>query len=121
MLYDFHHDFALFVIISNAVMGVWVTAAHWLKQLRGKPMWWGVIVAQISIFIQVIAGVIMVARHGVKVEQFHTFYGFVAIASVGIIYSYRNQMRHKLYLLYGLGSFFLMGLAIRAMILAPPK
>lgn len=119
-LYNFHHDFAYFVIIMNAVMGIWVTAAHWLKPLRGKPMWWCVIVAQVSIFIQVIAGVIMVAHHGVKVEKFHMFYGFVAIAAVGIIYSYRSQMRHKIYLLYGVGSFFLMGLGIRAMLLATP-
>ncbi|MEY3493917.1 MAG: hypothetical protein RL413_1335, partial [Actinomycetota bacterium] len=31
-------------------------------------------------------------------------------------YSYRNQMRHKLYLLYGLGGLFLMGLGIRALL-----
>ncbi len=120
-LYNFHETFALFVVISNGVMGIWATAAHWVKQLRGKPMWWGVIVAQVSIFIQVIAGVAMVAQHKVKVEQFHMFYGFVALAAVGIIYSYRSQMQHKIYLLYGGGSFFLMGLGIRAMLLATPS
>jgi hypothetical protein len=44
------------------------------------------------------------------------FYGFVAIIAVAIIYSYRIQMRHRLYLLYGLGSLFVMGLGIRAML-----
>ena len=48
--------------------------------------------------------------------QFHMFYGFVAIIAVSIIYSYRNQMKHKLYLLYGLGGLFVMGLGIRAML-----
>ena len=46
------------------------------------------------------------------------FYGFVAIIAVGIIYCYRSQMRHRLYLLYGLGGLFLMGLGIRAMLSA---
>ncbi len=49
--------------------------------------------------------------------DFHAFYGFVAIIAVAIIYSYRSQMQHRRYLLYGLGSLFVMGLAIRAMIL----
>ena len=44
------------------------------------------------------------------------FYGFVAIIAVGIIYSYRMQMRHRLYLLYGLGGLFVMGLGIRALL-----
>jgi hypothetical protein len=44
------------------------------------------------------------------------FYGFVAIIAVGIIYSYRQQMRHRLYLLYGLGGLFIMGLGIRAVL-----
>ena len=44
------------------------------------------------------------------------FYGFVAIIAVAIIYSYRAQMAKHLYLLYGLGGLFLMGLGIRAML-----
>jgi hypothetical protein len=34
---------------------------------------------------------------------------------VAIIYSYRHQLAQYLYLLYGLGGLFVMGLAIRAM------
>jgi len=51
-----------------------------------------------------------------KAPQFHMFYGFVAIIAVGIIYSYRQQLRHRLYLLYGLGGLFIMGLGIRAVL-----
>ena len=43
---------------------------------------------------------------------------FVAIIAVGIIYSYRQQLRHRLYWLYGGGGVFLMGLGIRAMLVA---
>ena len=49
------------------------------------------------------------------------FYGFVALASVGIIYSYRQQLRRQVYLLYGFGGLFLMGLAIRAMVIGPTR
>ena len=58
-----------------------------------------------------------VAGQDIEAPEFHMFYGFVALISVGIIYSYRDQLRHRLYLLYGLGGLFLMGLGIRAMVL----
>jgi hypothetical protein len=35
---------------------------------------------------------------------------------VAIIYSYRLQLKSRVYLLYGFGGLFLMGLGIRAML-----
>jgi len=46
------------------------------------------------------------------------FYGFVAVLSVALIYSYRAQMEKYRYLLYGFGGLFLMGLGIRAVLVA---
>ena len=71
---------------------------------------------EVSIFVQVAMGVGLVAGEKIHVEKFHMFYGFVAIFAVAIIYSYREQMKHRLYLLYGLGGLFLMGLGIRAVL-----
>jgi len=68
------------------------------------------------VFVQVAMGVGLVAGHKLHAQKFHMFYGFVAIIAVGIIYSYRYQMRHRLYLLYGLGGLFVMGLGIRALL-----
>ncbi len=68
-------------------------------------------------FVQVGLGVGMVAGQHLEAPQFHMFYGFVAIIAVGIIYSYRNQIaRQYLYLLYGGGGLFIMGLGIRALL-----
>ena len=53
-----------------------------------------------------------------QAPKFHVFYGFVAIMAVGILYSYRQQMRDRLYLLYGGGGLFVMGLGIRALLVA---
>lgn len=116
MLRDIHTNFAWFVIISNGLAGAWVLAANWLEMLRNRAMWWFVIIAESSIFLQVAMGVGMVAGQGIKAPKFHMFYGFVAIIAVGIIFSYRAQMKHRMYLLYGLGSLFIMGLGIRAML-----
>ena len=102
---------------SNAAAGAWALAAHWRPEFRSRALWWFTVVAELSIFVQVGLGVALVAGEGREVERFHMFYGFVAILSVGIIYSYRQQLERWRYLLYGLGGLFLMGLGIRAMLI----
>ncbi|MBU3701515.1 MAG: hypothetical protein FGM58_05655 [Acidimicrobiia bacterium] len=116
MLRDIHQAFAWFVIIGNALAGVWALAANWVESLRTRALWWFIVVVEGSVFVQVAMGVGMVAGQGIPAPDFHMFYGFVAIIAVGIIYSYRNQLAHRKYLLYGFGGLFIMGLGIRAML-----
>lgn len=84
--------------------------------MRTRALWWFTIIAQLAVFVQVGLGVGLVAGQKLVAPKFHMFYGFVAIIAVGIIYSYRMQMRDRLYLLYGLGGLFVMGLGIRALL-----
>jgi hypothetical protein len=74
--------------------------------------------AEVSVFVQVCLGVGLVAGQHVKPPQFHLLYGFTAFITIGIIYAYRAQLRHRMYLLYGFGGLFIMGLGIRAMLVA---
>ena len=92
--------------------------AHRLPSLRTRALWWFTVAAEVSVFVQAGLGVGMVAGQDIEPPQFHLFYGFVAIIAVGILYSYRQQMRKWLYLLYGGGGLFIMGLGIRAMLVA---
>ena len=121
-LRDFHEGWAWFVILGNGFAGVWALAAHQVSALRTRALWWFIAIAELTIMVQVTLGVIMVAGQGRKPANFHMFYGFVAVLSVGLIYSYRDQLAHRRYLLYGFGSLFLMGLGIRAMLVGavPP-
>ena len=114
---DFHESWAWVVVVSNAVAGVWSLAANWVPAVRGKALWWYIGAAQMSVVVQAFLGAILVGKYKVPLPQFHAFYGFFAIITIAIIYSYRFQMKHRLYLLYGGGSLFVMGLGIRAMIL----
>jgi hypothetical protein len=116
LLLDLHESFAWFVIIGNALAGLWALAAHWLEPLRTRALWWFTIAVEAAVFVQVAMGVGLVAGEGIEAPQFHMFYGFVAIIAIGIIYSFRNQMEKWRYLLYGFGGLFLMGLGIRAML-----
>jgi hypothetical protein len=84
--------------------------------LRTRALWWSTAAAQAAMFVQVAIGVGMVSGQGIDPPQFHMFYGFVAIIAIGILYSYRQQLRDRLYLLYGFGGLFVMGLGIRAVL-----
>ena len=115
-LTNLHTSWAWVVIMGNALAGIWALSAHKVVALRSRALWWFTAFTQLSVFIQVILGVIMVNRDKLEFPQFHAFYGFVAIIAIAIIYSYRAQLKSRVYLLYGFGGLILMGLAIRAML-----
>jgi hypothetical protein len=118
---DAHAALAWAVVVANALAGLWALGAHRLPALRHRSLWWFTLAAELTIVAQVVLGVVLVAVEDRAAPQFHMFYGFVALASVGIIYSYRQQLTAYVYLLYGLGGLFLMGLAIRAMLIGPTR
>jgi hypothetical protein len=105
------------VIVGNGLAGLWALGAHWVPAVRTRALWWFTAAAQLTVFVQVTIGVVLVAAQNREASQFHMFYGFLGIITVGIIHSYRHQLRHRLFLLYGGGGLFLMGLGIRALVL----
>ena len=115
-LYNLHNNWAWVVIIANGLAGIWALTAHKLVALRTRALWWYTGVAEATMFVQVILGVIMVNRDKAVFPAFHAFYGFVGIIAIAIIYSYRAQLKGRVYLLYGFGGLFIMGLGIRAML-----
>jgi hypothetical protein len=119
-LRQLHADFAWVVVATNAAVGVWALAAHYRDQLRGRALWWSTVVAQLTMVVEVCMGVALVAIQDFEVEPMHTLYGFSGIAAIGLLYSYRDQIgRQNLFLLYGLGGLFMMGLALRAIAVSP--
>lgn len=115
MIRTLHEVNAWFVVVANALVGVWALAAHRFEAARRRELWIATVVAEAAIALQVVLGVALQAGGDTHLDDFHAFYGFVAFATVGIIYSYRNQLRAHRYLLYGGGGLFLMGLALRSM------
>lgn len=116
MIHDLHEVVSWLFIVSNGLVGIWALAAHSLPRLRHRLGWIAVIVAEVIVLAQVVLGVILQVDGRIADDQ-HALYGFAAFASVGIIFAYRNEMKDRPYLLYGLGSLWLMGLGIRAALL----
>ena len=118
-LFDLHEALAWFVVIANAIVGIWALAAQYVEWLRSPALWWAVVVAEVPAFVIAIVGVMMMNRYDLELDQFHALYGFSIIVAVGILFSYRGSpfVKDKVHLLYGLGSLFIMGLGLRAMYL----
>jgi hypothetical protein len=110
-----HEGFSWVVVLSNAAVGLWALAAHYREELRKPALWWATLAAELTVFVQVFLGVGVMRADDVEVDDLHALYGFSGIVAVGIIYSYRQQLAEKKYLLYGLGGLFIMGLGIRNM------
>ncbi len=119
MIRDIHVNTAWAVVGLNSVAAAWAFVAHRVEAARGRALWVMTAIAQVSVLVQVTLGVIAMQADGVEPTDTHTFYGFLTIASVGIIYSYRQQIVEWQYLLYGFGGLFIAGLAIRAIYLTP--
>jgi hypothetical protein len=115
---DWHHGVAIALIASNALAGVWCLVAHRYPAWRGWPLWITLVIAQLTTFAQAITGAVLMTRYDLKPARLHALYGFSAIVAVGILYSYKSSsfMKGKVYLLYAVGSLFIMGLGLRELI-----
>ncbi|CAN5583342.1 hypothetical protein BH18ACT1_BH18ACT1_12690 [soil metagenome] len=112
-----HTAWAWVVIGANAMAGAWALGAHRVPALRRREMWWFTVAAELTVVVQVLLGVALVAGEDRDAGPLHQLYGYAGFVAIGILYSYRGQLRERLYLLYGFGGLFLMGLGIRALFL----
>ncbi|MFM8304324.1 MAG: hypothetical protein ACKOA9_08515 [Actinomycetota bacterium] len=111
-----HEVWAYVAIVANALAGVVLLVCWRVERWRGRWMWVPTIAAEAAMMLQVLIGVVLVSSDDYVVPRFHMFYGFVAFLTVGIAYSYRQQMRGRRELFYGLVGLFIMGLGIRAIL-----
>ena len=117
-LADAHAAMAWVLIVSNVFVGAWAVCAHWFSVLRRRALWWTIGVAWALVVVQVLLGVGVQVIDGIVPPPLHALYGFSVLVAVGLVYSYAKQMRDRRYLLYGLGSLFIMGLGIRELYLS---
>ena len=115
-LRSFHGWWGYVAITVNGLVGLAALLAWRVARVRGRWLWIATIVAEAAMMLQVVVGVVLVASKEYTVPRFHMFYGFLAFLTVGLASQYRNQMRGRREMLYGLAGLFLMGLGIRAVL-----
>jgi hypothetical protein len=111
-----HLILAWVVAVSTGITGAWATAGHWRTEIRSPILIPAIYLTWVLTVIEVTVGV-AVLQSGREADDLHYFYGFLAMASIAIIYSYRQQIAQWEYLLLGGGNLFIMGLALRAFFL----
>lgn len=117
MLADLHVAGAWIFVIGNGLAALWALAAHRFERVRHRALWWFTAAVQAWVSVEIVLGVVLQNRTDTEPGDFHVFYSVVAAMAVGVLFGYRQQLRDRLYLLYGLGGLFVMGLGIRAMTL----
>ncbi|HEX9467746.1 MAG TPA: hypothetical protein VGA11_05005 [Acidimicrobiia bacterium] len=117
-LFDFHRVWGYVAIALNAIAGIVALIAWRIRSARGRGVWIVTIIAEAALMLQVLVGAILVASKDYTAPRFHMFYGFVAFLTVGIAFQYRDAMRGRREMLYGLVGLFLMGVGIRAVLQA---
>jgi hypothetical protein len=95
------------------VAGAWALAGHRWHAVRGRALWIFTTVAYLVVVANLSVASVLVARHDWEFPELHMLYEFSGLVAIGIIYSYGKQLPSRLYLIYGFGGLFLMGLAIR--------
>lgn len=119
-LLRFHHDWAYASIAINLFAGIlMLISLKFVDLKRRKYFFTPVYFGWLAISVQSLLG-ISLYMSGEKVDPskgFHYFYGFIAIMTAGIIYSYSRTLGKKKILIYGISSLFLAGLGIRSAML----
>jgi hypothetical protein len=103
------------LVVANGAVGLWALAAQWFEPLRARVLWWAVAGAQSLLFVQAGIGVVLYSGLAGEAPRIHMFYGFLTLVAVAVLYGYRVPLGDRRYVLYGLGSLFIMGLGLQSM------
>ncbi|MFN8015518.1 MAG: hypothetical protein U0R17_02775 [Acidimicrobiia bacterium] len=113
----FHHDFAYLAIAINILASIWMFLSLKIVDLKRKKYFFApVYIGWLAICVQAFLG-ISLFMSGEKLgtgKGFHYFYGFIAMMTAAILFSYSKTMGKKKILIYAVSSLFLGGLGIRA-------
>jgi hypothetical protein len=115
VLLDTHNVAGFVAVVANGVAGIVCLIAWRVHRWRGRWVWILTIVAETLFLFDIVVGTVLFAAYDYDdLPRIHMFYGFLVFLTVGLAFQYRDAMRGRTELLYGLVGLFLMGLGIRA-------
>jgi hypothetical protein len=116
LLSQIHHATANSLVLYFAAVGVWGVVA-WLRKSGLTPALRGaLIIGGVLGVIQALLGLALIVFVGAAPEPLHYLYGVTVILTLPLVGAYIADKPYSRPLAYGLGSLFIAGLAIRAIL-----
>ncbi len=110
-----HSRLALTVILYAFVMGAWAALNFFRGKGIGSNYWGALVIGEIMLLVQGVLGLIMVIMGLRPADLLHFLYGVLVAFSWPGVYIYTNARQGRAEAgIYGVVSFFMFGLAIRA-------
>lgn len=117
-LYDWYRIGLWAQVAACAVAGAWALAAHQWGMLRRSVLWWLTGLAYGVVSVNVVAASVLVARYDWEFPELHMLYEYSNLVAIAIVVSYAKQIPPRRWLIYGFGTLFIMGLALRALFMS---
>jgi heme A synthase len=110
-----HGRLAQTTIFFALAMGIWAAWSYFRKEGVNSNYWGALIIGEILVIGQGVIGVLMVILGGLPHDLIHFLYGVLVALGWPAVYIYTNARATRTEAaLYALVSFFIFGLAIRA-------
>lgn len=101
-------------MLFMAAMGIWGLFAYWRGQTVSGSYTGSLIIGEILIVIQVVAGLLLLTTGVRPPTATHYLYGITAILVLPFVWSYfRDRDQRQALLIYSLVALFIFGLAVR--------
>ncbi len=120
MLVLIHNRIAVSAIVFAFIMGAWA-AWNYFRGQGVSPSYWGaLVIGELLMLVQGVIGILLVLTGARPGDFLHFLYGVLVALSWPAVYVYTNaRAGRKEAGLYALVSFFIFGLAIRALMTGP--
>lgn len=121
MLVFIHNRVAISAIIFAFLMGVWAAWNYFRRQGVSPSYWGALVIGEILMLVQGALGFLLVLTGARPGDCLHFLYGVLVALSWPALYVYTSaRATRKEAGLYALVSFFIFGLAIRALMTGLP-
>lgn len=111
-----HGNLARTTILFALAMGVWASWTFFRKENMSASYWGALIIGEILVVAQGVLGIVLVITGHSPADIIHFLYGVLVAAGWPAVYIYTNARATRTEAaLYALMSFFIVGLAIRAL------
>ncbi len=115
MLAVIHGRLALTAIMFALALGIWAGWNYFRGQSVTSSYWGAVVIGELLMLGQGVLGVLLLLTGGQPADVLHFLYGVLVALTWPAVYIYTNgRITRNENALYALASFFIFGLAIRA-------